>query len=467
MGEFSRKHLLFLGKKIGHAEHGKLWMKRIIDEELVNWAKDTSPKPLLLRGARQVGKTYAIRKLGRTFKHFIEINFDEDSNVGYFFNSNLSAEPIVEKLSAYMRKPIKAGETLLFFDEIQSCPKALASLRYFREQMPDLHVIAAGSLLEFALQEIPSMGVGRITSCFMYPMTFTEFLSGIGEEALIDQIQKADFEHPMDVPFHERLLDYLRTYMTIGGLPEVVAGYVQKHDLNAAMETLDDLLLLFQDDFAKYRKRVPMSRLAETFLSAAAQAGGKFICAHVSRDVKSTVIRDALELLVKAGLVIKVTHTAANGLPLGAEASEVVFKTLPADMGLHQRLLGLDLRNLLTLNNIDFANKGALAEVHAGLQITAHTSMRHRPELHYWHREEQNAMAEVDYVTQIGNAVVPLEVKAGVKGAMKSLRIFMSEKKISQGVRISLENFSSLPDVKILPLYAVHRLFDGSLSEYF
>ncbi len=439
-------------------------MKRIIDEELLKWSKDDNPKPLLLRGARQVGKTYSARKLGEHFEKIVEINFDETPEVSQFFDESLTPAPLIEKLSAYVRKDIIPGRTLLFFDEIQSCPKALSSLRYFKEQMPELHVIAAGSLLEFALQEIPSMGVGRITSRFMYPMTFTEFLFGIGEKMLIDAMEQADFEHPIDEPFHRRLVGHLRTYMTIGGLPEIVSGYAKNHSLNAAMENLDDLILLYQDDFAKYRKRVPASRLAETFRSVAGQAGGKFVCAHVSRETKSTAILTALELLEKAGLAMRVFHTGANGIPLGADADSSKFKALLCDMGIHQRLMGLDLRNILLLNDIDFANKGALAEVYVGQQIAALSSMRHRPELYYWHRESQNALAEVDYIIQHGDAIIPLEVKSGVKGSMKSLRLFMQEKKVPFGVRLSLENFSSLPDVKILPLYAIHKLFDSLSS---
>ncbi len=434
-------------------------MKRIIDEELSKWSKEVNPKPLLLRGARQVGKTYSVRKLGKSFERFIEINFDEIPEVGQFFNESLTAQPIIEKLSAYSRKEIIPGKTLLFLDEIQSCPKALASLRYFREQLPELHVIAAGSLLEFALQEIPSMGVGRITSRFMYPMTFTEFLSGIGEEMLLDVMNQADFSHPIDEPFHRRLVSHLRTYMMIGGLPEVVSDYAKTHSLNGAMENLDDLLLLYQDDFAKYRKRVPVSRLTETFRSVAGQAGGKFVCAHVSRDTKSTFILNALELLEQAGLVLRVFHSSANGIPLGAEADTSKFKALLCDMRLHQRLSGLDLHNILPLNDIDFTNKGALAEVYTGLQIAALSSMRHRPELYYWHRESQNSLAEVDYVMQMDSSIIPIEVKSGQKGSMKSLRVFLQEKNSPFGIRLSMENFSSLPDVKILPLYAIHRLF--------
>jgi predicted AAA+ superfamily ATPase len=439
-------------------------MKRLIDTELEIWAAEKEPKPLLLRGARQVGKTYAVRKLGKRFKHFAELNFDENPEIATFFDGALSAGPIVEKLAAYTHTPIIPGKTLLFLDESQACPRSLAALRYFREQLPSLHVIAAGSLLEFALEEIPSLGVGRLTSRFMYPMTFTEFLWGIGEAALVDMMNAADFTHPIDEPFHRRLNSLLRTYMTIGGMPEIVAKYVENRDLLSAMNMLDDLLLVFHDDFAKYRKRVPLSRLAETFRSVAMQSGGKFVAAHVSRETKSTAIRDALELLVKAGLVLKTFHSSANGIPLGSEINETAFKALLADTGLHQRLLGLDLKELVSIDDAAFANKGSLAEVYSALQIASHSSMRHRPELYYWHRDAPNATAEVDFVMQHGNGVLPVEVKAGLRGSMKSLRLFMAEKHIDIGVRVSLENFATLPDVRIIPLYAIHRIVDGSLK---
>jgi predicted AAA+ superfamily ATPase len=439
-------------------------MKRLIDTELEIWATEKEPKPLLLRGARQVGKTYAVRKLGKRFKHFAELNFDENPEIATFFDGALSAGPIVEKLAAYTHTPIIPGKTLLFLDESQACPRSLAALRYFREQLPSLHVIAAGSLLEFALEEIPSLGVGRLTSRFMYPMTFTEFLLGIGEAALVDMMNAADFTHPIDEPFHRRLNSLLRTYMMIGGMPEIVAKYIENRDLLSAMNMLDDLLLVFHDDFAKYRKRVPLSRLAETFRSVAMQSGGKFVAAHVSRETKSTAIRNALELLVKAGLVLKTFHSSANGIPLGSEINETAFKALLADTGLHQRLLGLDLKELVSIDDAAFANKGSLAEVYSALQIASHSSMRHRPELYYWHRDAPNATAEVDFVMQHGNGVLPVEVKAGLRGSMKSLRLFMAEKHIDIGVRVSLENFATLPDVRIIPLYAIHRIVDGSLK---
>lgn len=435
-------------------------MKRLFDAVLSEWASAQNAKPMLLRGARQVGKTYCVRTLGRHFRHFVEINFEETPEVGRFFEGALTAAPIAAKLSAFAGKPIRPGESLLFLDEVQGQPRVLASLRYFREQMPGLHVVAAGSLLEFALEEVPSFGVGRVTSRFLYPMTFPEFLDALGEGALAEMVEAADFTHPLDAVFHERLVERYRAYLLVGGLPEAVAAYAESGNLLDASGVLDDLLRDFRDDFAKYRRRVPIQRLDETFRSVAVQTGSRFICSSVSQDTKSTAILAALFLLEKAGLVHRVVETAASGLPLGAQADERRFKALIGDTGLCQRLLGLELGRELLRDGADLVNKGGLAELAAGLALIAGQSPQVHPQLHYWQRESRAGNAEVDYVVAVGRRIVPIEVKAGTRGSMQSLRVFLAEKHLPFGVRLSLENFGSLPDVRILPLYAVHRLHE-------
>ena len=276
-------------------------MKRLLDKILLEWASAEDAKPLLLRGARQVGKTYSVRQLGKRFRHFVEINFEETPEVGRFFDGPLTIAPLVSKLSAFAGKPIRPGESLLFLDEVQKVPRVLASLRFFREQMPDLRVVAAGSLLEFAMEEVPSFAVGRVTSRFLYPMMFPEFLMALGDDALLDMVEEADFDHPVDPVFHARLLERYRTYLLVGGMPEAVATYAKTGDLLAASSILDDLLRDFRDDFAKYAKRVPLQRLDETFRSVAAQTGNRFVCATVSPDTKSTAILSALFLLERPG----------------------------------------------------------------------------------------------------------------------------------------------------------------------
>lgn len=440
-------------------------MKRLFDKILNEWADDSQAKPMLLRGARQVGKTYCVRSLGRRFRHFAEINFEETPEAARFFDGALTAAPIAAKLAAFCGKPVRPGESLLFLDEVQRQPRVLASLRYFREQMPGLHVVAAGSLLEFALEEVPSFGVGRVTSRFLHPMSFPEFLMALGDDALLSMVESADFAHPIDPVFHERLVERYRAFLLVGGMPEAVAAYARTGDLLAVSEVLDDLIRDFRDDFAKYRRRVPTQRLDETFRSAAAQTGSRFICSAVSPDVKSTAILSALFLLEKAGLVHRAVETAASGIPLAAQADDRRFKALVLDTGLCQRLLGLELGPELLRSTADLVNKGGLAELSAGLSLIASRDAKFPPQLHYWQRESRSGNAEVDYVVAFGSRIVPVEVKAGTKGSMQSLRLFLAEKRLPFGVRMSLENFGSLPDVRILPLYAAHRLRELIESE--
>jgi predicted AAA+ superfamily ATPase len=433
-------------------------MKRHVSQRLSAWKVDPSRKALLVRGARQVGKTYSIRELGATFRHLVEVNFEDERDLRVFFRDSLNPSRLCEKLAAYFATPIVAGETLLFFDEIQACPEALSSLRFFHEKMPDLHVVGAGSLLEFALEEIPSLGVGRLSSLFMYPLTFEEFLDALGEDALRRVIHRADSTHPVDEPFHRRLVEHVKTYQLVGGMPAVVKSYAQKHDLSVCFKILDDIIVTVQDDFAKYRKRAPVSRLVDVFRSIVLQAGGKFKYIKVDSGSYTQSIKDALSLLVQAGLAHVVRHTHARGVPLGAQVDDRRFKVILFDVGIHQRLLGLDVPGYLTAGEVEVVNKGSLAESLVGQELIGHHPSHLRPALYYWHRESRGSNAEVDYVIQQGTSIVPVEVKAGTKGQMQSMRMFMTERGLSRGIRISLENFSQYDRVDAIPLYAVGHL---------
>ena len=297
------------------------YLKRNIDDVLLAWSRDKPPdrKPLLLRGARQVGKSSAIRQFGKQFKYFVEINFDENREAGSFFETPLSPREICEQLALYCHTPIIPGETLLFFDEIQSCQPALAKIRFFYEKYAELHVVAAGSLLEFALEEIPSFGVGRIRSLFMYPFGFDEFLYALNEGTLSDAIKKASPEKPLAVPIHKQLLERLKLFLICGGMPEAVSQYVRKRDLLNGELVLNDLITVLRTDFAKYHKRTPLLLLNEVFESVMRQTEGKFVYERAAPGISTAAVRQALQLLVMAGLVHPVTHTAANGIPLGAE----------------------------------------------------------------------------------------------------------------------------------------------------
>lgn len=435
-----------------------MYIPRKVDGDLDQWRAESRHKPLLIRGARQVGKTQTIREFGKKFEHFIEINFEETPRLKALFAEDLSPAGICENIAAIYKTPIIPGSTLLFFDEIQGCQEAIAALRFFHEQMPGLHVIGAGSLLEFALAEMPTFGVGRIRSLFMYPLSFAEFLAGAGEHPLLAKIKDANPSQPLHEALHGKLLELVRKFICLGGMPEVIASYLATKDLHHCQQLLDDLIISIQADFAKYRKRTPVARLNEVFQAVVFQAGQKFVYAKACAQAKQHQIKEALQLLVTAGLVIPVAHSSSNGIPLGAGANPRKQKMLVYDTGIFQRLMGLDLADFLLSKNFDAINKGHVAEQFVGLELIKAGSCYQNPLLYYWHREAKNSNAEVDYVITIARKIVPVEVKAGTKGAMQSLFLFLQERKLHKGIRISNENFSVYDAIAVYPLYAVEKL---------
>lgn len=437
-----------------------MYLERNIDKELLSWREETGRKPLLVRGARQVGKSSSIRKLGESFDSFLEVNFEEHKRVHSLFDGDLTPQVLCENLSIMFDMEIVPGKTLLFLDEIQACIPAISSLRFFYEKMPGLHVIAAGSLLEFALAEIPSFGVGRIRSIYMYPLSFDEFLLGTGHVKLLEIKREANTQNPLTIPIHEKLLDLLKKFLIIGGMPEVVEKYVSHNDLRGCQRVLDDLISSFRTDFAKYKDKVPSSRIREIFESVVRQAGGKFVYKKASQNLNTIQIKEALELLIMAGLVIPVTHTSANGIPLGAEVNTKKRKMLLFDTGLFQRLMQLDISELLFSNEFNLVNKGGIAEQFIGLEIVKNSSCYNQTELFYWHREALNSNAEVDYLIQKQKDIVPVEVKSGTKGSMNSMFLFLNEKKANYGCRLSLENFIEYENIKVYPLYAVENILN-------
>jgi predicted AAA+ superfamily ATPase len=401
------------------------------------------------------------RRLAESFENFVEINFEELPSAARIFDGDLEVREICDRLSAFADKPIIPGKTLLFFDEIQACPKCLSSLRFFYERMPELHVAAAGSLLEFALENIASFGVGRITSVFVYPLTFAEFVEANSGTGLTDMIDRCSAARPMNEALHLKLIEKLRIYLAIGGMPAVVSAYQANEGLLACRRILDDLVNVYQDDFVKYRKRAPVARLRETFDSIARQTGGKFVYSSVAPACSIYESKISLDLLERAGLAYRIYHTAARGVPLGAQINTRKFKTILFDIGVHQRLLGLDLRDHIVKSHVDIINKGNVAELFAGLELIANGPHSTRPQLYYWHREAKSSNAEVDYIIQRGDRLLPIEVKSGTKGRMTSMRIFMEERELDIGVRVSEENYGRYEKIAVLPIYAVGNLVSG------
>ena len=435
------------------------YFKRNIDTILAKWVNEGGRKPLLLRGARQVGKTSAVRTLGRKFKNYIEINFDNDTGAGSFFAENLEPPEICKRLSLYYRTPVVPGDTLLFFDEIQACPDAVKSLRYFYEKYPQQHIIAAGSLLEIALSEMPSFGVGRLHSEYLYPFSFYEFLGALNEEALAQACKVASPDKPLPKPIHLRLLDRLKIFMLVGGMPEAAASYAQTRDLLGSQKILEDIISAFRDDFSKYRRKMPALVLNEVFESVMHQARGKFIYERAAVETSNARIKQALDLLIMAGLVIPVTHTAANGIPLGAEINPKYRRVIPCDTGIFLHILGIDKSEILLSDDFKIINQGALAEIFAGLELLKNGGTHTQRQLYCWSREKAQSSAQIDYLIQKGLSIIPIEVKSGVQGGMKSLKIFMKEKNINRVIRTSLENFSVNDTFDTYPLYAISNLY--------
>lgn len=452
-----------------------MYKERLIDTALQEWAHREQRKPLLLRGARQVGKSTAIRHLGESFESFVEINFEKQRSFASLFDGDLDAKVIASKIANLTGQIVEPGKTLLFFDEIHLCPNAILSLRFFKEDYPDLHVAAAGSLLEFALADLPSFGVGRMHSLFMYPMSFDEFLAATGNKGLILQRRESSPSHPLDSIFHDKLVELFRNYILIGGMPEVVCTWDATRDYLQCQELQDQLIVSYEDDFNKYHKRANPVLLRQVLRSAASQITNKFVYAQASEQ-KAEKVREALELLIMAGLLIPVIRTSGNGLPLGDNADETYRKLLLLDSGLTLRLLNMSLgsiqqitQSIMTGTATELVNKGNLSEMIAGLEIVKNMSASLRHELYYWVRTEKNSIAEVDYIEPYQGKILPIEIKAETQGGMKSLWILMREKSLHRALRCSLENFggfdfvdvqdnNAIRHVDIYPLYAMSQL---------
>ena len=454
------------------------YIKRNIDGQLVAWKEEPMRKPLLLRGARQVGKSSAVRHFGKKFKYFVEVNFERHKAIGNFFAGDIDVHQITRKIATYLNVPIKAGETLLFLDEIQECPEAIMALRFFKEDYPELHVVAAGSLLEFTLQELPTFGVGRIHSLFMYPMTFDEFLGANCEEGLVNMRNKANAQHPLDIAFHDKLVEYFRIYLLVGGMPEAVLAWIRTKDFKQCRNIQEDIVLTYEDDFGKYKKRANPDLLRTTMRGVCHQIGEKITFKQISTDYQSSQIKEALRLLTLAGIITPVFATAGNGIPLDAEVDEKCMKILFLDPGL--LLAVLQLEGSLSQQLIEFImvgtpqeliNKGGLTEMVAGLEIARNKPCIQRQKMFYWEKKGKS-VAEIDYLDIRNLQVTPIEIKSGTQGGMKSLWMFMREKHLSQAIRCSLENFgefdyidkedpndkNAVRHVSILPIYALAML---------
>lgn len=370
---------------------------------------------------------------------------------------------------------IRPGESLLFIDEIQACPAALALLRYFHELMPELHVIAAGSLIDFSLRELRhSMPVGRIEFHHLQPLSFSEFLAAVEGPALVEFLARWSPGQTIGEAVHSRLLGALRRYFFIGGMPEAVNAYAGQKDLLEVKRIQTELIQTVQEDFAKYGPGKLHELMRRSYRHVAANVGRKIKFVNVSREDRAAEVRRALDLLSLSRVIHPVYHTSANGLPLGAERDDRRLKALFLDIGLTNRICGLD---LLETEQLIAVNEGALAEQFVGQQLLAAAPSFEDPQLYYWAREARNANAEVDFVMSRGQDILPVEVKAGKTGSLRSMFQFLLEKKRNRAVRFHAGR-PALEDVAIpgdpgrsarllsLPMYLAEQM-DRIVAEAF
>ena len=441
-----------------------------IDQKLLEWKDSPRRKPLLIRGARQVGKSSAVRHFAKCFKYFVEVNLERQPSIRQLFTKDIDVKRTCEDISASTGIPIVAGKTLLFIDEIQVSQEGIMSLRYFKEDYPELHVIAAGSLLEFTLEELPSFGVGRIRSLYMYPFSFDEFLLAQGLDLTIDYKRKATPGAPIPEAVHNKLVNQLKTFYLVGGMPAAVTEWIETNSYLECAHVHNDILDTYQDDFSKYKSRISPTLLRKVLRSVALQARSKFVFRQVDNELHSSVIKDALHLLTLAGLIKPVTHTDGNGLPLGAEENNSYTKYLFLDLGLMQTMLGTPAADILLSSDVDFVNKGAASEMFAGLELMKGHDCFQKSEMYYWQNLNRGANAEIDYIEAIEGKILPVEVKASTRGSMQSLWLFMRKKNLHHAIRTSLENFGrfeyidkdaddAVRQVDVIPLYALGNLY--------
>jgi len=433
-------------------------MNRIIDGALSKWKDSRFRKPLIVRGARQVGKTHSILAFGQHhFKDAAVFDFERDASLHRIFEADLDPKTICMQLEIHAAKRIIAGETLVFFDEIQACPRALLSLRYFYEQMPALHLIAAGSLLEFAMGEY-SFPVGRVEFMWMRPLCFSEFLEAVDLSLYAQSLPTLSMDCPLPDLLHQKLISQVHQYTIVGGMPEAVSRYAQTLSLQETATVHQALCQAFNESLAKYNRQLDVACMRRIFESLPNQVGSRIKFSRLDPESRVEKVKRILQVFEQALIVRPVRSASAHGLPLGANASAKVFKCLFLDIGLMQHLCGLDPGKMVLEQRLLDAYKGALAEQFVGQQLLCHGEASENNQLYYWSRDRKSSSAEIDYLIAHNGKIIPVEVKAGPGGRLKSMQVFLREHpECEEGYVLSLSNFRVEKEYKLkfVPLYAV------------
>ncbi len=424
-------------------------MNRFINDFLVKWKNNDRRKPLLVKGARQVGKTFSITDFAKQyFPNYIRIDFERDPGLKKIFDFDLDPKRICNEIEIIKNTKIVKGETLLFFDEIQECKNAIMSLRYFYEESPEIHLIATGSLLEFAMSDI-SFPVGRVQFYNIYPMSFPEFLLAQGKDLLFDVLQKEP--QKLSKSIHQVLLRELRHYFFIGGMPESVKTYCETGSFIDCAEVQAEIINSLRMDFAKYSPKVDKDCLDSALTEIARNVGKQTKYSALAQGFSNPTLKKAYVSLLMANLIHQIQAINPIGFPVQI-VSRRIFKTTILDIGLLNYLCGISASEEFLKSDLLAIFRGALAEqfVAQELAITQNNN------IYYWERMAKSSTAEVDFVIQKGNKWFPVEVKSGRGGSLKSLHLFLKEfRSCDYGIVLSTQEYNDLPDqkLKFIPIY--------------
>ena len=426
-------------------------MKRDKSEELISWKESKYRKPLVVRGARQTGKTWLLKEFGKSaFRNTVYVNFEETSNLQSLFKNDFDIQRIITAIQIHSQKLITPDDTLIIFDEIQSAEKGITSLKYFYENAPQYFIAAAGSLLGMGLHSNISFPVGKVNFLDLRPMSFTEFLSAINEDGLAGAIKKNEWE--AIAVFHNKLTEYLRYYFYVGGMPEVVRLFSETRDWDLVRKTQFQILHSYEGDFSKHApiEIVPRIRMVwQSIPAQLAKENKKFIFGVLREGARVKDFELAIQWLVDCGLLLKSHRVSKPHLPLIAYQDLSVFKLFLNDIGLLGAMAGLNVRTLIEGDSIFTEFKGALTEQYVMQQLCIGKDRY----IGYWTNERSTS--EVDFIIQDKGAVVPIEVKSGVNLRSKSFRLFCEKFKPERAIRTSLTPYKKEDWMINVPLYGI------------
>ena len=436
-------------------------MIRLAMKELVAWKNRSSRKPLLLTGVRQCGKTYLLKEFGATeYKYTAYFNFDGDDRLKSVFEHDFNIDRILFELETIiLGKKISLEDTLIIFDEVQECPRAIHSLKYFCENKPEIHLIAAGSLLGVALARGVSFPVGKVDRINLYPMSFEEFVIAEGDAALIEGLKRQDLEHAITELYSVPMEKHLKNYFIVGGMPEVVKTWVENHSYEEVEKIQENILLDYSDDFGKYTSPELTAKIRLVWNSLPVQIAkenNKFVFSHVKEGARAKDLEDALSWITDAGLASKLCYVENPEIPLSAMADTTYFKLYMSDVGLLRKKTAIGFRAILDSNPLYDRYRGAFVENYVKTQLDSMGI-----DSYFWRAK---ANAEVDFITDKSGSVVPIEVKSSDNTKAKSLHFYCNKYLPEKALKLSMKNTGLFEDgqtqVRTIPLYLVFRMID-------